>query len=252
MLTQEQVNTFNQEGFLVLPGAADGETVAAMRAVTFSHLESKKAPIELESEVNYPGAPKTLDDPGGATARRLLMAYERDDVFKAWAENSSVTESIQQLLGSEQLLLTPNHHNTVMTKHPKYSSDTLWHRDTRYWHYSDNCLINSWTALGSEHQLNGGMKVIPGSHLWHVDAEGLDDLQFLKLDYEGNQVQLAKAIYVNLSPGDVLLFSPYIFHAADRCKTNEVKCSLVFTYHGEGTLPVNNTKSSRRPDIQII
>lgn len=252
MLTEEQVNTFNQQGFLVLPAIADAATVAALRATTFAHLEAKLEPIELESEVNYPGAPKSVDEPGGATSRRLLMAYERDPVFKKWAEYQPVTECIKQLLGSKQLLLTPNHHNTVMTKHPKYSSDTLWHRDTRYWHYSDNCLVNSWTALGSEHQLNGGMKVIPGSHLWHVDAEGLDDAQFLKLDYEGNQVQLAKAIYVNLNPGDVLLFSPYIFHAADRCKTNEIKCSLVFTYRGEGTLPVKGTKSSRYSDIEII
>lgn len=252
MLTQDQVNKFNQQGFLVLPKAADAETVAAIRAVVFAHLDSEKAPIELESEVNYPGSPQSKDDPGGATARRLLMAYERDAVFSDWAKHDTVTQSIKQLLNSEQLLLTPNHHNTVMTKHPKYSSDTLWHRDTRYWHYSDNRLINAWTALGPEYQLNGGMKVIPGSHLWHVDGEGLDDLQFLKLDYEGNQVQLAKAIYVNLNAGDVLLFSPYIFHAADRCKTDEVKCSLVFTYRGEGTLPVNNTKSSRFPDIRIL
>lgn len=252
MLTQEQVSTFNEQGYLVLPAVADAEAVAALREVTFDHLESQQEPIELESEVNYPGSPKSVDDVGGRTARRLLMAYERDPVFKAWAHHQEITECIRQLLGSERLMLTPNHHNTVMTKHPKYSSDTLWHRDTRYWHYSDNRLVNAWTALGAEHQLNGGMKIIPGSHLWHVDAEGLDDLQFLKLDYEGNQMQLAKAIYVNLSPGDVILFSPYVFHAADRCKTNDIKCSLVFTYFGEGTVPVNNTKSSRFPDIPIL
>ena len=252
MLTQDQVKQFNEQGFIVLPSIADAKTVADIRAVTFADLESNKAPIELESEVSYPGAPQSVDEPGGATARRLLMAYERNEVFSNWANYFPVTECIKQLLDSEQLLLTPNHHNTVMTKHPKYSSDTLWHRDTRYWHYSDNRLINAWTALGPEHQLNGGMKVIPGSHLWHVDAEGLDDLQFLKLDYEGNQVQLAKAIYVNLNAGDVLLFSPYIFHAADRCKTDDIKCSLVFTYRGEKTLPVQNTKSSRFPDVKII
>ena len=139
MLTQDQVNKFNEQGFLVLPEVADTETVAAIRAMTFSHLSAKQDPIELESEVNYPGAPKSVDEPGGATARRLLMAYERDAVFSDWAKHEVVTQSVQQLLNTEQLWLTPNHHNTVMTKHPKFSSDTLWHRDTRYWHYS--CLL---------------------------------------------------------------------------------------------------------------
>ena len=252
MLTQDQVQTFNEQGFVVLPAVADTATVEAMRKATFAHLATRKAPVELESSVNYPGAPVNKDAPGGNTARRLLMAYERDDVFKQWAHNDYIAQNIRQLLGSKELWFTPNHHNTVMTKHPKYSSDTLWHRDTRYWHYSDNRLINAWTALGHEYAQNGGMKVIPGSHLWHVDDQGLDDLQFLKLDYEGNQAQLAKAIYVELNAGDVLLFSPFIFHAADRCKTDEMKCSLVFTYHGEETVPVSNTKSDRLPAIRIL
>lgn len=252
MLTPEQVQTFNEQGFVVLPSVADAKTIELMRETTFAQLKSREQPLELESAVNYPGAPESKDAPGGDTARRLLMAYDRAPVFRDWAHQEYITQNIQQLLQSNELWFTPNHHNTVMTKHPKYSSDTLWHRDTRYWHYSDNRLINAWTALGSEHQLNGGMKVIPGSHLWHVDDQGLDDLQFLKLDYEGNQAMLEKAIYVNLNPGDVLLFSPFIFHAADRCKVDELKCSLVFTYHGEETVPVSNTKSSRLPEVQVI
>jgi len=252
MLSQDQVKTFNEQGFVVLPAVADSETVQAMRKATFAHLEAKEEPLELESSVNYPGAPSSIDAPGGDTTRRLLMAYDRDPVFTQWAHHKYIAQNIQQLLGCQQLWLTPNHHNTVMTKHPKYSSDTLWHRDTRYWHYSDNRLINAWTALGPENAQNGGMKVIPGSHLWHVDDQGLDDLQFLKLDYEGNQAQLAKAMCVELNPGDVLLFSPYIFHAADRCKTDEIKCSLVFTYHGEQTVPVSNTKSSGLDPIRVL
>ncbi|PID47234.1 MAG: phytanoyl-CoA dioxygenase [Proteobacteria bacterium] len=252
MLTQDQVQTFKEQGFVVLPAVADADTVRAMREQTFAQLAAREEPLELEAAVKYPGAPKSLDAEGGMTARRLLMAYDRGSVFKDWAHNKFITQNIQQLLGSKELWLTPNHHNTVMTKHPKYSSDTLWHRDTRYWHYTDNSLVNAWTALGAEYPQNGGMKVIPGSHLWHVDDQGLDDLQFLKLDYEGNQAQLEKAVYVELSAGDVLLFSPYIFHAADRCKTDEIKCSLVFTYHGENTVPVGNTKSAHLPEIRII
>jgi len=202
MLTQDQVQTFNEQGYIVLPAVADKATVKAMREKTFESLASREEPLELESSVNYPGAPENKDAPGGNTARRILMAYERDEIFRQWAHNEYVAQNIQQLLGSQELWLTPNHHNTVMTKHPKYSSDTLW--------------------------------------------------QFLKLDYEGNQAQLAKAIYVELNAGDVLLFSPFIFHAADRCKTDEIKCSLVFTYHGEETVPVSNTKSDRLPAIRIL
>jgi len=251
MLSNEQVNSFRQDGFVILPGVADAERVAALRALTEQHLQERVQPLELESAVGYPGAPSSTDQPGGDTPRRLLQAWDRHELLRQWATNDEVTSSIKFLLGSSELWLTRNHHNTVMTKHPRYSSDTLWHRDTRYWHYTDNHLINAWTALGPEHSENGGMKVIPGSHLWHVDTEGLDDLQFLKLDYEGNQAQLERSVHVDLQAGDVLLFSPFLFHAADRCKTEDIKCSVVFTYRGESTLPVSNTRSSLRPDIKL-
>ena len=251
MLTEQQVEHFVRFGYVILPQAANADELITLREVTEGQLASRQAPYELEADVHYPGSPESEDAVGGQTIRRLLHAYTRDEAYTNWAENPQITASIKQLLGSEQLYISPNHHNCIMTKQPAFSSKTNWHRDTRYWHFTNKYLINSWLALGDEKAENGGMLILPGSHRWDVDASSLDDAQFLIEDHPANSARLTLAKQVDLNAGDCLLFSAHCFHAAGANLTKRRKFSLVFTYHGENTESLANTKSSVLPPIKI-
>lgn len=249
MLTEQQVSHFIRFGYVVLPQAASAAQVQMLRTVTDEQLEQHEAPFELEADVHYPGAPASSDAPGGQTIRRLLQAYDRHPAYREWAESPLLTGAIKQLLGAEQLYLSPNHHNCMMTKHPAFSSQTNWHRDTRYWHFSNKYLINAWLALGDEQAENGGMLILPGSHRWDVAPEALDEAQFLIEDHPVNMGRLTLAKQVDLKAGDCLLFSAHCFHAAGRNRTAQCKYSLVFTYHGEGTTSVPGTRSAVREAV---
>lgn len=251
-LTLPQIQQFKIDGYLVLPSIMGSNTVDQLRAITDQHLASRTEPFELETSVQYPGAPKSSNDIGGDTIRRLLMAYNRDKVFADIAGSSFICTAIKQILQSQRLILNPNHHNCVMTKSPEFSSETLWHRDTRYWNFSDKYLINAWFALGDEQYENGAMKILPGSHRWDIEDEALDQAQFLRLDHPDNQYRLSTERLVTLNAGDVLLFSAHCFHAAGKNITTKPKYSLVFTYHGEHTKPIEATHSASRPEITLI
>lgn len=250
-LSHAQLQQFKIDGFLVLPKLLSSDDIAKLRSLTEQHLFERVEPFELEADVQYPGSPSNSETPGGDTIRRLLGAYHRDPLFQKFAKHPVTTGAIRQILDNKQLLLNPNHHNCVMTKQPQYSSDTLWHRDTRYWNFNNKYLVNAWFALGDEKADNGGMKILPGSHRWDVRQEALDEAQFLLLEHEDNIQRLKTQVNVDLEAGDVLLFSAHCFHAADRNLTNDSKYSMVFTYHGESTEPIPDTKSSRHAAIAI-
>lgn len=250
-LSQQQLQQFVREGYLVLPNLATKEELEQLQLQTKIQLSQRDKPFELEATVQYPGSPKSKRDEGGDTIRRLQKAYQRHETYKQWAENSKVTQPIQQILNSKHLFLTQNHHNSVMTKQPEFSSHTGWHRDTRYWHFNNKYLVNSWLALGSERGSNGGLMLLPGSHRWDDDSIKLDDQQFLINDHPDNQSRLSLAMQVDLQAGDCLLFSAHCFHAASQNHTDEIKCSLVFTYHGEETYGLENTQSSLLPSIKL-
>ena len=237
-LSPAQIQQFKIDGYLVLPKLLSDEQRLSLRELTQQHLDKRTPPFELETDVQYPGAPSSQDEQGGETIRRLLLAYQRDTLFKDIATRPDIIQSVQHILGCEELYLNPNHHNCVMTKQPAFSSETLWHRDTRYWQFSNKYLINAWFALGDEQLENGAMKILPGSHRWEVQEDALDEAQFLKLDHPYNQDRLATQRLVTLNAGDALLFSAHCFHAAGKNTTEQAKYSLVFTYHGESTKPI--------------
>lgn len=251
-ISPAQIQQFKIDGYLVLPSVLDATTLAQLRELTEEHLRQRVEPFELEADVQYPGAPASREATGGETIRRLLLAYTREPLLAEIAHTDIITRSIQEILQCQQLLLNPNHHNCLMTKQPEFSSETLWHRDTRYWNFSNKYLVNAWFALGDEQRENGAMKVLPGSHRWEVQEEALDEAQFLKLEHPYNQDRLSTQRTVTLQAGDCLLFSAHCFHAAGKNITNQPKFSLVFTYHGEDTHPIAGTHSASRDEIRII
>ena len=250
-LSRAQVQQFKIDGYLILPNLISRASVEELNAVTQNHLQTRHEPFELEANVHYPGAPKSESAAGGDTIRRLRMAYERHAIYTKMAQLPEILDAIQQILQSETVLLSPSHHNCVMTKQPKFSSATLWHRDTRYWDFSDKYLINAWFALGDELQENGAMKILPGSHRWDVSEHALDEAQFLKPEHPDNQERLATERLICLNAGDVVLFSAHCFHAAGNNQTQTPKFSLIYTYHGESTLPIAGTHSAEGEEIQV-
>lgn len=252
MLSAQQLEQFVRDGYFILPKFVENNELHGLRLVTNEHLGSRKQPYELEADVHYPGAPDSRDAQGGDTIRRLLNAYERHERYQKCAVNPKITSAVQQLLQSKEIYLTPNHHNCVMTKQPEFSSQTNWHRDTRYWHFNNKYLINAWLALEDEREENGGMLILPGSHRWDVNSEALDEAQFLREDNPANRARLSLAKQVDLNAGDCLLFSAHCFHAAGANRTNQPKQSVVFTFHGDSTHSLPNTKSSQLPSIKVL
>ena len=155
---------------------------------------------------------------------------------------------LRQLLGPE-IALSQAHHNCVMTKDPRYSSITSWHRDIRYWSYERPELISVWLALGEERPENGCLMLLPGTQAMTFDAGQLDSAQFLRTDVAANAALLRTRVYAELDPGDVLFFHCRLFHAASHNRSTHTKFSAVFTYRATDNLPLPGTRSASLPDV---
>ncbi|XOV88251.1 MAG: phytanoyl-CoA dioxygenase family protein [Pseudomonadota bacterium] len=249
VLSGSETEAFHRDGYLIVRGLAKEAVCAAMEATANLHLDQFLAPIEYEVDVQYPGAPRDAAAEGGRTPRRLLHAYARHSVFRDWATSTAVASRLKTLFGSEGVTLSQCHHNCIMTKHPGFSSATLWHQDNRYWAFDQQDLISVWLALGPETKANGCLRVIPGSHLLQIEPGRFDAALFLRTDLAENKVLLSSAIPVELGRGDVLFFHSRLFHAAGRNRSEQTKLSVVFTYHQNSNRPIENTRSAQFPGV---
>ncbi|MEX2488108.1 MAG: phytanoyl-CoA dioxygenase family protein [Pseudomonadales bacterium] len=243
--------SFNRDGYLIVPALLADSVCERMSKVAREHLSATLAPVEFETDIQYPGAPEDRDSAGGDTVRRLLNACSRDSIFRSWATSADLRHTLAQLFGDDAIVLSQSHHNCVMTKVPGHSSATLWHQDNRYWSFDKENLISVWLALGAENHANGCLYVIPGSHELDIAPGRFDASLFLRPDLPENRRLIASARAVELARGDVLFFHSRLFHAAGRNTTSETKFSLVLTYHEASNYPISGTRSARYPGINL-
>ena len=240
---------FDRDGFLIERGLVDPALCQEMAAFVDESLSPALAPLEYEADVHYPGAPDSRDSKGGLTPRRLLHAYTRHSLFQQLACSENVVSRLRQLMQTQNILLSQNHHNCIMTKHPGYSSVTSWHEDVRYWSFDRPELVSVWLALGDEYPDNGGMWMIPGSHKQHFDRGRLDAALFLRTDLDENKALIDNSKSAALQAGDVMFFHCKTYHAAGKNITDEVKRSVVFTYRAADNQPIPGTRSANYEDV---
>lgn len=250
-LSSEEMTAFQRDGYLILRGLVPPATVETMLSVTRDDLARATAPVEFEAEVAYPGSPASLDAEGGRTIRRLKQALTRDPVFADFIAQPAIAGRLQQMFNGQRVYLPMSHHNCVMTKQPRFSSDTLWHQDIRYWAFARPDLISLWVALGHERPENGCLWVIPGTHRLSYRPEQFDEQLFFRTDLPENQIFIEQKIPVELAPGDVLFFHCRTFHAASKNFTQETKFSAVFTFRPEDNPPIPGSRSAAAAEILL-
>jgi phytanoyl-CoA hydroxylase len=245
-----QIDELRDQGYAVLPRFVPPTLLVTLNEIARAQLALREAPLELEVDLRYPGAPSSAAAAGGATVRRLLDAYARDPVFEACATAPTVSNFMTDYF-AEPVLMSRAHHNCLMTKHPRYGSLTQWHRDSRYWSFAREDLVSVWIALGEEHADNGALWFVPGSHRMTFAADRFDAAKFFRADHPDNAGLLRTAECPRLAAGDAVFFHSNTLHSAKRNVTEAVKFSLVYTYHGRSNLPQAGTRSAALPEVEL-
>ena len=255
-LSDEQLQEFHQNGYIILRGFLPQERCDAILDVAKMHLKHKIEPIE--TEMGYIRRSKeyrteVTDYTSGSgekdvVVRRLRQVYNRDPLFQEWMKEPKIRPILQQIL-NDRVVLTLAHHNSIMTKMPFFSYATGWHQDKRYWRYSDDNLVSVWLALDNEDSANGVLEFIPGSHLIHFESEQFDEKEYFREDVENNAQFIEKKVSTTLKKGDVIIFHSLLLHRANKNSTDKTKISFVYTVKGEKTDAISGTRSSEYPEI---
>ncbi|HLZ98135.1 MAG TPA: phytanoyl-CoA dioxygenase family protein [Steroidobacteraceae bacterium] len=250
MNAQSQIERLRDRGYVVVSGFLSALQVTKLNVAARAHSAARGEPLELEADLQYPGAPRSYTEAGGGTVRRLLDAYGRDPEFAGIATSPRIREWMETYFG-EAVVLSRAHHNCLMTKHPLYGSLTGWHRDIRFWSFEREDLVSVWFALGDETVDNGALWFVPGSHLAAFGADRFDEAKFFRADRADNAALLATAESPRLAAGDAVFFHCNTLHSAGKNRSAAVKFSLVYTYHGRSNTPQPDTRSASKTEIVL-
>ena len=245
-IDESLLQKFQNDGFLLFKGLIPKSITNPILDVAKVHLKYKVPPIETEYEYIKEDKKEYKE-----SIRRLRQVYDRDILFKSWMESGIFCEYFKEILNDNPTLITA-HHNSIMTKMPKTSTQTRWHQDIRYWSYESSNLVSVWLALGEESSQNGVLEFIAGSHKMEFSKEQFDEKLYFREDLEQNQELISNKVSFNLEAGDVILFHSLLLHRANKNITNEPKISFVYTVKGEKNRAIPNTRSSKFKEIELF
>jgi phytanoyl-CoA hydroxylase len=81
--------------------------------------------------------------------------------------------------------------------------------------------------------------------------EQFDAAKFFRLDRADNADIVRPALSPRLAPGDAVFFHCNTLHSAGQNRSEAVKLSLVYTYHGLSNAPKAGTRSASKAEVLL-
>ena len=161
-LSQNQVNQFQEDGFLVIENFLDASELQEWR-------QAVDQAVKERNGLKIPGKEIRMEDEDGSNKEMDYYANVFDQLLNLWQTNERVKqimldkrlgEMAAKLAGVDGIRIW---HDQALIKRP-WANPTSWHLDTPFWSFSDKRALSIWVALDDATQDNGCLYFIPQSH----------------------------------------------------------------------------------------
>ena len=159
-LTQEQLESYQQNGFLLVEDL-----------ITEQEVEEVFAEVQrLAADPGRRASPTTIIEPRSEGIRSLFAVHEDEGVIRWLA--ARVAAVARQILGSDVYI----HQSRVNLKPGFEGAGFPWHSDFETWHIEDGMprmrALSCSIALTTNNEFNGPLLLVPGSHRSFVACVG--------------------------------------------------------------------------------
>ena len=242
VLTENQVESFRQNGFLKVSGAFTSAEV--------TWLSDELERLMQEWAVRGPGwsgpwrnVYLTAEEDKRAilTAMHDLQFYS--EAYMRAAMNDTMTGAIADLIGPNVEL----HHTTLHAKAPEMGTPFPMHQDHPFYPHEGAAFIDAIVHVDSANEENGCLKFLAGSHaagpLVHITRDSSPHLPT-------DDYKLEDAVSVHCDAGDVVLFSYYTVHGSAPNRTSGWRRLVRFGYRDPANVQIAG-QSHGRPGLMV-
>ena len=217
-LTEQEVDQFNRDGYLMKRDLFDAEEMDLLITVAKNDQRLEREALERR-------------DAHAGTSKLWLTDVLEDDIYSAFVRCMRIVEPLEQLLGGEVY----HYHHKMMLKEPFVGGSWEWHQDYGYW-YSNRCLFpymaSCLIAVDRANRDNGCLQVIRGSHLMgRIDHNKTGDQTGADMDRVNEALKHLELVYCEMEPGSALFFHANLLHRSDANRSRNPRWSLICCYN---------------------
>jgi len=217
-LSEQQLQQFECDGFVLIPNLFDAEEINLLFTIA-------KNDQRLEHE-----ALERLDASANTTKLWLTDSLE-DDIYSAYVRCYRVVDRMEQLLGGEVY----QYHHKMMLKEPFVGGSWEWHQDYGYW-YNNGCLFPDMAscliAIDRATNENGCLQVIKGSHrMGRIEHGKTGDQTGADIERVNLALEHLELVHCEMEPGAALFFHSNLLHRSDANRSPNPRWSLICSYN---------------------
>jgi phytanoyl-CoA hydroxylase len=237
-LSDEQLDAWERDGFVVLPGFAERETVEAMQERIIAMTRTADADGAIGDAYVVPE--KALADREQPEERtsKVFRVHRSEPLFRSFAEDARLLDAIESLLGPNLDCFL----SQFIFKLPGALGQP-WHQDVFYFPFDRGPQVGVWLAVTSATAENGPLWVLPGSHHEDVHPVVPDRREHANYAYvEIVDHDMSNAVPVLMEPGDLLLFHSHLMHRSTDNVADVGRLAMVYHYGEAGTVDHSQEK----------
>ena len=208
-LTPKQLVQFYQEGWAVVRGLVDPETVAFAMTAIDDFITENPTKVIYETEALKGRTAESLTPADRILAvRGIHQQAFRDKRFLRLVKHEPLVSALVSLLGRDIKVLQ----DMALIKPPRIGSEKPAHQDAAYFEVEPHDqVVGTWWALDRATPENGCMHVWPGTHrLPVVEHTAIENTPHLVIP--SSLLDESRKVALPMEPGDVLFFSSHLFH----------------------------------------
>ena len=221
MLSKQQIEFYNENGYLLVEIAVSPAQLARMRDIAYDFIEKSRA-VSVSDDVF------DLDDGHSAEAQRLTrikLPHRQHPYFWEVAKSSGITEVLRQLLGPDVLLQT----SKLNTKAPGGGAAVEWHQDWAFYPHTNDRILACGLMLEDVDLANGPLQVIPGSHRGPVlDHNNKDGVFCGAIDPDDPEFHADKAVTLTGKAGSMTVHHARTLHGSAPNRSDRARLILFY------------------------
>lgn len=207
ILTADQIQSFREQGYLLIPNLIDAGTVKNYQEIYEDFLSGRVNTQGFRSDLS--GALDSENDsstqPPKERITQIMVPSRLQPSLLQQPIHQRCLSVSHQLLGDDLAL----DFDMLIDKPPHSNTETPWHQDSAYWlKLPDTRALSCWMALDEATIDNGCMWYVPGSHSHPMRAH----------KQSGNKGALtcagdeAEAVVMEVNPGDCIVHHGNTLH----------------------------------------
>lgn len=229
MIKAQDVDFYNDNGYLLVKGVFDRREVEAMRAAVDAIID-RAARTNRDANHAWQGDYLPPEQLKKLVLKGFHDVHYHDASFTRAVVHPNMTAILAQLIGPNVQL----HHSKMLVKPPENGAAFPMHQDYPYFPHAHHTMTAASIHLDDANIDNGCLYVVPGSHkrgpLPHVGRHYLDAKEY----------PLSIGTACPAEAGDVLFFNYLTIHGSPPNRSERTRRNVLFQYRSATDVPTEN------------